>query len=101
MDVQAVHMNVLVQALTLVLTSRELTADDKRHVSSLLDAEVAELVATGDEAPGMTAKAAVKEAVKKHRRMQGVASREARKREEKRRGMKTEMAQLLGQRPAR
>ena len=76
---------ILVRALTVILVSRDLTTEDKRRVSNFLDEEIVALVAAGHQDTEETAKLAVKEATKKLRGLQGVASITARKREERRR----------------
>jgi hypothetical protein len=86
---QDTYQAVLVRALELVLLSRELTTDDKRYVSSLLDSEIASVIATGETDALEMAKLAVKEAVKKRRKLQGVATRTAAKREESRRELRS------------
>lgn len=82
---QDMFMGTMVRALELVLKSSALTAADKQCVSGLLDAEVAALIAEGGHDASAMAQRAVKEAVKKRRRSQGVATRTAAKREEARR----------------
>ena len=64
-----------------VLVSKSLTAEDKRHVSVLLDAKIAELISDGKTDAREIAEIAVKEATKKHRQSQSVASRTALRRE--------------------
>ena len=79
---QEMQAGMLVRALMLVLLSRDLTDSDKRRVSSFLDGEIAGLIASGkQEDAAELAKLAVKQAVRKLRQSQGVASRTAQRRE--------------------
>jgi hypothetical protein len=80
-----IHAGVLVRALGMVLVSKSLTDDDKRHVASLLDDEITAVITSADESPEELAKLAVKQATKKLRRSQGVASRTSLRREQFRR----------------
>lgn len=80
-----VHIAALVKALASVLLSKSLTDDDKRHVSELLDEEITAITAAGNENVDEIAQLAVKNATKKRRQSQGVASRTSQKREALRR----------------
>jgi hypothetical protein len=80
-----IQMAVLVRALTLVLLNKALTTDDKRYISRHLDAEIAALAAAGGNNVEEIAQTAVKNATKKRRQAQGVASRTSQKREDLRR----------------
>jgi hypothetical protein len=82
---QNIFMDTLVVALELVLKNRALTDTDKQFVSRLLDDEITALLGAGHREAKETAALAVKEAVKKRRKSQGVAARTATKREEGRR----------------
>ena len=82
---QNTFMETLVRALGFVLTSHALTDAERQWVSASLDAEITALIAAGHTDTNEMAKLAVKEAVKKRRKSQGVAARTATKREEARR----------------
>jgi hypothetical protein len=82
---QSIFMGTLVRALELVLKNPALTDSDKQFVSGILDTEITALIAEGYTDTADMAKIAVKEAVKKRRKAQGVATRTAAKREEARR----------------
>lgn len=80
-----IHAAILVRALTHVLTNKALTTDDKRYISGHLDEEIAALVVAGEENVEEIARTAVRNATRKRRQTQGVASRTAQKREALRR----------------
>jgi hypothetical protein len=89
---QDLFMGTLVRALELVLKSHALTDADRQYVSKLLDAEITALISRGLTDAGEMAKLAVKEAVKKRRRSQGVAARTGAKREEARRQWRSSLS---------